>query len=206
MRSFFLLILLAGVALGVGYPWYVNNFSGRELGTHRVYERQTGFRPVQVNLKSSDAPVRVLVDLTAIGSPRFSGDRTVLTLTAATGGRTVLADTLTFANSQPRQNTPQVPDRIFRADSEPITDVTDGAYTFTVGQGDAEDIDMRAVDLTLRAGAGLVDARAQPVGISLMAIGVIGLVLAIRRGRSATGNPNSQPPPGPRWGRGPSQR
>ncbi len=41
MRFLFLLILLAGVGLGVGYPWYVNNFSGQELGTYRVYERGT---------------------------------------------------------------------------------------------------------------------------------------------------------------------
>ncbi len=64
-------------------------------------------------MKSADAPVRVLVDLTSVGSPRFSADQTVLTLTAATGGRTVLADTLTFAQSQARDAAPQLQDRIF---------------------------------------------------------------------------------------------
>lgn len=205
MRFVFFLILLAGVGLGVLYPWAINNFSGAELGTFRVFERETGFRPVQVELKSSDAPVRILVDLTSIGSPRFSSDRTVLTLTASTAGRTVLADTLTFAKSKPREEAPQLKDRIFRADAAPITAISSGSYTLTVGQGDADGIDIRSVDLVLRAGAGLVDHRAQPIGFALMAIGLIGIILASRRRNRVSPNPNSQPPPS-RWGRGASQR
>ncbi len=58
---------------------------------------------------------------------------------------------------------------------------------------------MRSVDLILRRGAAKLDARIQPVGFALMAIGFIGLVLALRAGRRNK-NPNSQPPP--RWGRG----
>ncbi|HEY5819788.1 MAG TPA: hypothetical protein VIU14_15590 [Mesorhizobium sp.] len=205
MRFFFLLILLAGVALGVAYPWTVNNFSGRELGSWTVFDPGSGFKPVDVPLKAADAPVRILVDLTSIGSPRFSRDRTVLTLTAATAGRTVLADTLSFAESKPRENTPQLPDRIFRADAGPLTTVEDGTYTFTVGAGDAEGIDTRSVQMSLRGGAAVVDRRAQPIGIALMAIGVIGIVLASRRRGTAAANPNSQPPP-PRWGRGGQNR
>ena len=45
------------------------------------------------------------------------------------------------------------------------------------------------------------DGRAQPIGFSLMAIGFVGLVLSLKRGRSHQENPNSQPP-APRWGRG----
>ena len=104
MRFIFLLILLAGAAVGVGYPWYVNSFSGDLIGSWRAYDRASGFRTFDAPLAEADAPVRVLVDLTALGSPTFEQDRTVLTLTAATGGRTVLADTLSFHNSvSPRE-------------------------------------------------------------------------------------------------------
>ncbi|MER9236146.1 hypothetical protein NKI56_29540, partial [Mesorhizobium sp. M0622] len=50
-------------------------------------------------------------------------------------------------------------------------------------------------------GAGPVQsARARPIGFSLMATGLVGLVLAFRFGGRRPENPNSQPPP--RWGRG----
>ena len=203
MRFLFVLILLAGIGIGVIYPWAMTNFSGHEIGTWRVYE-QGRFKPLTVPLSSRDAPVRVLVDLTARAERIVSQQRTVLTLTAATNGRTVLASTLQFNHSDnPRQASPQLPDKIFRDEAGLIRAVSPGPYTFTVGPGDAEDIPMRAVDLILRSGVGEIDGRARPVGFSLMAAGLIGLILAMRFGGRGgrPENPNSQPPP-PRWGRG----
>ncbi|TIT02263.1 hypothetical protein [Mesorhizobium sp.] len=203
MRFLFLLILLAGTGIGVVYPWAMTNFSGHEIGTWRVYE-QGRFKPVTVPLAARDAPVRVLVDLTARAERIVvSQQRTVLTLTAAAGGRTVLAATLQFTHSEnPRQVSPQLPDKIFRDEAGLIATVGPGPYTFTVGPGDAEGIEMRAVDLVLRSGVGEIDSRARPVGFSLMAAGLIGLLLALRfGGRGRPQNPNSQPP-APRWGRG----
>ena len=79
----------------------------------------------------------------------------------------------------------------------------DGAYTFTVGPGDMDEIQMRSVDLVLRGGVGAYDERVQPFGFVLSAVGFIGLVIALRRakGGGRPQNPNSQPPP-PKWGRG----
>lgn len=202
MRFVFFLILLIGVALGIVYPWAIQNFSGRELGTWRVYDRASGFHPVDVTLGSADAPVRALVDMTLLGTRNFSGTSTALTITADGGGRTVLAETLSFATSSPREESPQMAERIYRDDAGLIPEIADGTYTFTVGPGDADGIDMKSVDLILRSSAGSYDQRAQPVGFTLMAIGFIGFVLALRNRRGGTpGNPNSQPPP-PRWGRG----
>ncbi|MER9617769.1 hypothetical protein [Mesorhizobium sp. M0207] len=201
MRSLFALILLIGTGIGVVYPWAMTNFSGREIGTWRVYD-QGRFKPVTVPLSARDGPLRLLVDLTARAERIVSQQRTVLTLTAATGGRTVLASTLQFNHSDnPRQVSPQLPDRIFRDEAGLIQTVTPGSYIFTVGPGDAEGIPMQAVDLVLRSGAGEVDRRARPVGFSLMAAGLVGLVLAFRFGGRRPENPNSQPP-APRWGRG----
>lgn len=190
MRLLFLLILLAGVGIGAIYPWTLRNFSGAEIGTWRVYQ-DGQFRPQDVPLKSTDAPVRVLVD------------RTVLTLTAAHDGKTALAATLKFTgNPKPREQSPQITDRIFRDEAGLLPEVSDGVYTFTVGQGDADDIQIKAVDLVLRSGVKAIDPRLQPIGFSLIAIGFIGLVLAFRHRRGGRPeNPNSQPPP-PRWGRG----
>ena len=203
MRFLFVLILLAGAGIGLVYPWAMSNFSGQEIGAWRVYD-QGRFRPVTVTLKAGDAPVRVLVDLTARAERIVSQQRTVLTLTAATGGRTVLASTLQFNHADnPRQVSPQLPDKNFRDEAGVIATVNPGAYLFTVGPGDADDIPIRAVDLVLRAGTGEIDQRARPVGYGLMAVGLIGFLLSSRFGGRRPENPNSKPPP-PRWGRGSS--
>ncbi|TGV75625.1 hypothetical protein EN801_038735, partial [Mesorhizobium sp. M00.F.Ca.ET.158.01.1.1] len=136
-----------------------------------------------VSLKGRDAPVRVLVDLTARAERIVSQQRTVLTLTAATNGRTVLASTLQFNHvDNPRQASPQLPDKIFRDEAGLIATVNPGAYVFTVGPGDADDIPMRAVDLVLRSGVGEMDGGSRPIGFSLMAIGLIGFLLSLRSG------------------------
>ena len=203
IRVLFLLIFLAGAAGGLVYPWTLTSLAGREIGTWHVYERGKGFKPIVATLSSTDAPVRVQVDLTATQPLDLSADRAVLTITAATQNGTVLAGTLSFSASTPRETSPQLPERTYREDAGTIAAVEDGAYTFTLGTGDAEGIRIRSVDLVLSSAGGAHDPRVQPVGFSLMAIGFIGLVLSLRRGRSASPppNPNSQPPL-PRWGRG----
>ncbi|WP_353642006.1 hypothetical protein [Mesorhizobium sp. WSM2239] len=200
MRLLFLLIFLIGAAMGVGYPYVIRNFSGHEIGTWRVYDSVGGFRPVDATLGATDAPVRVLVDITSTAAPEVAENAAILTITAAAGGRTVLAETLGLAGATARDDTPQTPQKIYRIDAGAIAEVEDGVHTFTLGPGDAEEVDIEAVDLILLAGAGAYDQRAQPLGFSLMAIGFIGFVLALRRGKPDR-NPNSQPPK-PRWGRG----
>ncbi|TIR16093.1 MAG: hypothetical protein E5X34_26715 [Mesorhizobium sp.] len=208
MRFLSVLLLVAGAAIGIFYPWAMSNFSGHAIGTYRVYEGGR-FRPVTVQLAASDAPVRVLVDLTARAEQVAGQQRTVLTLTAASGGRTALASALSFNDTDnPRQASPQLTDKIFRDEAGVIDRVTPGPYVFTVGPGDADGIDMRAVDLVLRAGTGSIDERAEPAGYTLMGVGLAGLVLSLVFGRRDGGhpqNPNSQPPP-PRWGRNGSPR
>jgi hypothetical protein len=201
MRTIFFLILLAGAGAAFGYPRYVTNFSGREIGTWPVFERGGQFQPVTTRLSRDDEPVRVLVDMTAVAPPEFAQAGTALTITASTGdGRTVLAEPLSFSEAKPQEKSPQLREKIYRDEAGILTDITGGDYTIVVGQGDAEGIQIRSVDLILRAGAGAIDPRAEPVGYALLAIGFIGLVLSLRRRRGES-NPNSQPPP-PRWGRG----
>lgn len=199
MRLIFAIVFVAGLAMGIAYPFFVTNFSGHAIGQWRVYERGSGFKPARVALSRTDAPVRALVDLTTLGEPRLSGDRTVLTITASVDGHTVLADTLTFVHSEPRNDSPQSGQRVYRDLGGMLETVEDGEYTFTVGQGDADGIEMRSVDLILRSGAAPLDPRPQPIGFMLMAVGVVGFVIAMRRGGRPP-NPNSQPP-APRWGR-----
>lgn len=203
MRKFFLLFILAGIALGLVYPWAVRNFSGEELGSWHVYQ-DGRFKPVTVSLKAGTGPVRVFVDLTTSADRINSFDRTVLTLTAAAGNRTVLAERLNFSgNPTPREQSPQLTDKIFRDEAGLIAVDDAETYVFTLGLGDADNLQIKAVDLVLRSGAVVPDARVSQVGVGSIAFGLIGLVLAIRFGRPRRSDkPETQPKP--RWGRGAS--
>lgn len=198
MRLLFLLILLAGAALGL-YPWAVANFSGSEIGTWSVFESGR-FVPAQVRLKSSDAPVRVLVDLTIWRPHAVQTGRAQLGIAATHDGQTVFQDVLKFpADPLRRQKSPQITERVFRADGGLIERIGGGIYRFDLQRSDLVDADIKGVELVLRRDAGAVDPRMQPAGLSLMGIGAVGLVLAFRRRARRTENPNSR---SPRWGRG----
>ncbi|GLS32377.1 hypothetical protein SAMN04488498_11756 [Mesorhizobium albiziae] len=201
MRVLFFLIFLIGLAAGFGYPWAVRNVGGHDLGTWHVYDAVKGYQPAEVALKSGDAPVNVEIEMTTQGTPNLQGSGAVLTLVADSGGRTVLAQPLTFATSKPRDTNPQLQEKIYRDSAGVIDTVEDASYRFTVGPGDAEGVTVKSAELILRSQTMAVDSRVQPIGFALTAIGFIGFVLALtRRGGGTPSNPNSQPPP-KRWGR-----
>jgi hypothetical protein len=199
MRVLFFLMLVAGFGFA-SYPWVSANFLERNVGTWRIYDAVSGPLPAHARLTESDAPLRVIVEMTTTGVLDPEDDQAVLTLTATTGGRTVLAETLDFEDAEPRETNPQTQEKVFRDSAGVLDTVEPGTYVFTAGPGDAEGVSVRFVDLILRTEAAPFDGRLQPLGFSLMAIGFIGFVLAMRRGRPER-NPNSQPPK-PRWGRG----
>jgi hypothetical protein len=61
LRIFFVLLIIAGSALGIGYPWMAANLSGTEIVKLRLYERGAGFIPAEVFLVPAQAPVTVTV-------------------------------------------------------------------------------------------------------------------------------------------------
>jgi hypothetical protein len=209
MRAFFAaVVFLFGAALAFGYPIMAKRLPPMPIGTWPVYVAATGFMsPIDARLTADDAPVLVYVDLTSAGAPKFDKEQAVLTLTASLEGKTLLAEPLTFEDAVTRDDTPQTPELIYRAKAGAIDTVgADSFYRFSIGPGDAEGIDMAKVDLVLEHGRQKVDSRAQPIGLSVMAVGAIAFLLSLRSGSgSPPPNPNSKPPP-PRWGRGAADR
>ncbi len=201
MRFIFLALFLIGAGVAFAYPWAMRNVSSHQIGSWRVEDVASGFHPVDVPLKSADAPVKAVLDVTAVVPASFDREQNVLTITAATMDKTVLAQSLSLEGAEKREDSPQTLQQIYRIQAGTIPDVQEGAYTFTVGQGDAQGLELFSVDLLLEGGGGQSDPRAQPIGFSIMAIGFIGFVLSFRRGpRDGNGTPNAQPPK-PRWGR-----
>jgi hypothetical protein len=198
LRILFILLILAGAALGIAYPWAARNLSGYEIGKWRVYDRAGGFAPAEASLSPSDAPVTVSLEVGTSG-PVDPKAGALLTLTIDSPSRTVLALPLDLRNLQPSVTNPQKGSRVYRVRAGRIGEVESGRYILTVGAGDAPSDPLETVDISLEAGAFDLDPRTTPAGYVLMAIGLIGLIASFGRRRPA--NPNSSPPP-PRWGRG----
>jgi hypothetical protein len=196
MRFVFLILLLIGVMLGIGYPWAVWNFSGEEIGSWRVFDRPGPYNPVTVRLTAADAPVRAFVDMQPLRNFVPSIGRSALTAVVTRQDKDVLVATLTYENTRAaNKGSPQGP-QVFRDSISDIDPVEDGNYTFTIGPGDIDGLEVAQVDLILRRGAAAVDWRAMPAGIALVAISIVGLVRLRRRRAPA----NSAPHP-PKWGR-----
>ena len=202
MRLIFLLLVLGGIGASFVYPWVVTNFSGHEIGTWRVYERGQAFQPVVARLAAADAPVRVMVDMIAVAPPEFAQSSTVLTLTASTGGRTVLAEPLSFAEAKPQEKSPQTARESLPRRGRRHLQCSGRRLHLRrrTGRCGRDPDQVRRSRPARRRGVGRCEGAA--ARLAAIAIGFIGLVLAMRRGRR---DRKPDAPPAPRWGRGGDQ-
>jgi hypothetical protein len=203
MRFFFLIVLLAGLALGIGYPLAVNNVSGYEIGSFPLLDDSGGLRTVDVSIAPSEAPVRVRVTIQVTERFGPSKDSPVFRMTVRTGEQLVFEQIVTFAGAEPRASA-EGRDLVYE-DDVAIIDPIDGddRYVFsiepTVGGGN---VSPSRVDLILNAGAFDLDPRAVPIGYMMIVTGFVGFVAMVRRRRKL----NRENPPPPRWGRGTGDR
>jgi len=205
-RLFFLLLFLIGIGVAFVYPLSTQAFSGHEIGSFRAYDAAAGFQQVTAKLEPTDTPVAVTVDLAAVvPADGIAPGESVLTVTAAFEGRTVLAGTLDLSKAEPREDSPQTAQRIWRIPAGSIAVDAAGDYVFVVGPGDAEGVHLTQVDLILRGSSVAYRESAKPIGLSLLAVGFIGFVISLRRPRRTETRPGNEPPK-PRWGRGAADR
>ncbi|QPC87329.1 hypothetical protein GA830_11685 [Mesorhizobium sp. NBSH29] len=198
MRVLYLLVFLLGIA-AIFYP-SLSPDAERAIGKWAIAEQADAYLPLDLSVKAEDAPFVVEIEMTAVGWQ--PGQGAALTVVADSNGRTLLAKPLTFSTTKPREINPQTQEKIYSDNAGTISATKDTSYRFTITPGDAEGVatTIRSVHLILRS-VSMVDPRIRPGGFILAAIGFIGFVLAMARGRKTPSNPNSQPPTG-RWGRG----
>ncbi|MFC4624163.1 hypothetical protein ACFO1V_02800 [Daeguia caeni] len=178
MRPVLVLMIIAGIALGLGYPWYMRHFTGSEIGRWTVLEnRQGGFRVQEVRLSESDAPVRVFVDAVPLPGYIPSQRRSALTLAVSRDGFPVLSEGLDFvANSaSPDAALPQ-DGGILRQSAGDIDPVVPGLYSFRFVIGNTDGLQLSKVDLVLRRGAQTPDETITTIGLVLGVLGIYGLM------------------------------
>lgn len=198
LRIFFLLLALAGAALGIAYPLAASNVAGHEIGVWRVFDGKSGFQPAEAMLAPADAPVAIAVDLRTDGPLARREGRPVMTMEVTGDDETVASIPLDFAEAQERTINPQSGETAYRAAVDRFMIVDHDRYRFTFAAGEVGTEKLMSADLILNAGVYDLDPRAIPAGFVMLAIGIIGFAGSFFRRRRE--NPNSKPPQ--RWGRG----
>jgi hypothetical protein len=197
MRFFFLVLILAGGGLGIAYPWLNARYAGYEIGTWRVFEGAEFVR-AEARPAPSEAPIFVTVEMVTRGPLRADRQGAVLTVTAQSGGQTVLAQALDFKSVNPRILNPQTGDTAYRAQAGSIPSAAEDGLFIDVARGDDDSANIVAVDVIVEAGAIPIQPNAIPIGYALLGVGFVGFIASFRA--RAPKNPNSSPPP-PKWGR-----
>lgn len=198
MRFFFLIVLLAGLALGIGYPFAVANVSGYEIGTFPLLD-DGGLRSAEVSIAPPEAPVRVRVAMRV--AERFvpSAAVPVFRLTVRTGERLVAAQSVTFAGVEPGAASSDSRGFAYEDDVATIDPVVgDEHYVFSIEPTAGGQVAPSRVDVILNAGAFDLVPRAVPIGYLLIGVGFVGFFAMARRRRKL----NRLSPPPSRWGRG----
>lgn len=183
MRIAFLALMIAGFGTAFIYPWYMNNFTGSEIGRWTVAQER-GIQPaiVEADLTAQDAPVRIFVDATTLADTIPTDGVSKLSIAVMRDGQfPVLSEVLTFTDigNSKQQNSPKPP-QIMRQSAGEINPVADDKYAFRILRGDRDGLQIAKIELILRKSA--ETANENIVSFGLLG-GVMGLYLFIRTRR-----------------------
>ncbi len=178
MRPIFFVMIAVGLALGLGYPWWLRHFSGDEIGRYTLLEnRAAGFKVREVRLSAADAPVRVFIDATPMPGYAPAANRTAMTLAVSRDGQPVLSQRLDFAAQSGSTSHPEPRDAgVLRQSAGDIDPVLPGDYAFRLVWGAADGLQISHVDLVLRRGAETPDDAYTTAGLVIGVLGLYGLM------------------------------
>lgn len=178
IRAFFIALIVAGLGVGIVYPWYLNHFSGSEIGRWIMQEaRGAALRTPVVKLHEEDAPVRIFVDMTPLKDYTSSVHRSSLRLAVSRDGHPLLSEVLSYQkiDSDKLQSRSQ-DETIMRATAGDINRVITGNYTFSVVPADVDGLQVSKIELVLRRAAKPVNDNLISAGLIAIVLGVYGLV------------------------------
>lgn len=183
MRRFLLLMMLiAGLLLGIGYPWYVTNFTGVSLGKLEFYHRGGSWKPVEVQFDKKLSPVglKVLLQVDAPSEKLSETGRFSLKVRGPEGlsYREILEFSLKPVGDGNVGGTVQ--DLWQFADA--LIFLGDEPYVIELETIGKNPLSIKLAELHLTANIGSYDKNALPVGAGLMGVGGLGLLLSFLAG------------------------
>lgn len=178
MRAVFVAMIIAGLTLALGYPWYMRHFTGSEIGRWVILENPaSGFITKEVTLQESDGPVRIFVDATPLPGYVPVERRSAITIAVSRDGFPVLSQGLDFVAKSSSMNVdrPQSGD-VLRQSAGDIDPVIKGLYSFRTVKGNTDGLQLSKAELVLRRGAEEADETITTIGLIVGVLGVYALM------------------------------
>lgn len=195
MRFLGFLVFLGGIALSFGPTEWLDGWFSREIIRERVHSGE-GFTPVSVALSPAMAPVAILIEMRERGAYDPADGAAALAVVATQNGKQAFATAVNFT-AEDRGIDPQGI-AVYSKQIGRVAELTNAEYRFVVSEGDAEPIDIEAVDIVLLANAFAAKPDFGFYGNIAIWLGVAMFVIGLRRRRNAAAE---APPPAPKWGR-----
>ncbi len=184
MRLFFLLLLISGSLLRIGYPWYVGNFTGETLAELVFYQRGSAWKQVKVELEENLFPVglkvRLLVDAP---SERLSvAGRFALKVRGP--GAISYRDILEFQLQPVGDGAVGGTTQELWQNATTLQFVANEPYTIELEPLGNNPLSVKSAELRLIANIGAYDGQLLLIGTVMMGIGGIGfMIISLRRRR-----------------------
>lgn len=198
MRMMFLILVLVGLVLAIAYPFAVQNLGGYDIGQYEVYAPDTGFVPIEVELSDEEDPVRILVDYHTSSRLNAVMASAKLSLTVLRGSERAFTRELEFIHSTPGENSVHSGRYVIRLTGGIINPVGTESYTFAFSPLGESKLVPDRIQMILKASAIEWNPGVQILGYCILAVGALGFIVLLVRGRRGTSQPR-------RWGRGRSE-
>lgn len=184
MRIICIVLFVCGLGTGIIWPWAQRHFSGEEIGTWPLYQRQGGYQTARVPLVPTDAPLRIFVDAIPMEGATSGQQSSVLNLAVLRDGVPVLADRLSYSpqSGNAQRDLPQS-GAVIRQGTKDMETVQAGTYEFSVRVVE-DGLNLTRADLVLRRGAAPVNENITTAGLVAMIAGLYGFMRLRRRNKA----------------------
>lgn len=183
LRLVFTAFLAIGALLAFLYPLTVEDEEGRQAGYWQVLADDGATETVSIVLQAEDSPVQVYVYAGIAGGIETDGGRVLARATVSRDGQPDLQAELTFAEWPPFEEETDPDIQLYRDHVGTLRPRSAALYTVEVDPAFGDDVDLRSIEVLMRAQSQVYDDEVPWIGYGMLAIGVVGLVATFWRRR-----------------------
>jgi hypothetical protein len=198
VRAFFLLLLISGSLLRIGYPWYVGNFTGETLAELEFFQRGSGWKQVKVELEKNLFPVGLKVRLLVDAPSERLSETGRFALKVRGPGAISYREILEFQLQPVGDGDADGTFQQLWQGATALQFVANEPYIIELEPLGKNPLSVKSAELRLIANIGAYDGQLLLIGTVMMGIGGIGfMIISLRRRRKG----NKGKPEVTHWGR-----